>query len=170
LKLLLLGWHLLGDDESCLIFNALVENTSVQELSNINPCRFGFPTYTRIWSILKCNEQLNRVALLLAPPPPPPPPWQQQQQEDMMLKVSHKAITKFATVGFNNAGASAIFTLFQANHYCCKCASNPQLLLLSLLLLLSFLLRFTAAGPTMETSVLVILQRARMHGCCDGNK
>jgi hypothetical protein len=36
----------------------------------------------------------------------------------MMLKISHKAITKFAKVP-NNAGASAIFKLFQA---------RPQLL------------------------------------------
>jgi hypothetical protein len=112
LKLLLLGWRSLGDEETNLIFDARVENTSIQELPDINPYRLGFATYyTRIWSILKHNEQLNHVALLLAPPPPQ---QQQQQQPGIMPNVSHKAIAKFATVGFNNAGASAIFTLFQA--------------------------------------------------------
>jgi hypothetical protein len=72
------------------------------------------------------NQQLNRVNLLLAPPPPPPPLQQQQQLHQqqqprnvgmtMMLKISHKAITKFATVP-NNAGASAIFKLLQAHPY-----------------------------------------------------
>jgi hypothetical protein len=94
LKLLLLRWDLLEDDEIHLIFDALVENTSVQELPNINPRHLGFATYTRIWNVLKRNEQLNHVASLLAPPPPP---WQQQQQADIKLKVSHKATTRFAT-------------------------------------------------------------------------
>jgi hypothetical protein len=112
LKLLLLGWRSLGDEETNLIFDALVvENTSIQELPDINPYPLGFATYTHIRSILKRNEQLNRVASLLAPPPPQ---QQQQQQPGIMPNVSHKAIAKFATVGFNNAGASAIFTLFQA--------------------------------------------------------
>jgi hypothetical protein len=79
--------------------------------------------YASIKRSLKRNEQLNRVTLLLVSPPPPPPMLRQQQQQQqqqqqnttsMMLKISHKAITKFATVGSNNAGTSAIFKLFQA--------------------------------------------------------
>jgi hypothetical protein len=56
-----------------------------------------------------CNQQLNRVVLLLIPPPPT-----QQHATSMVLKISHKVITKFATVGSSNAGASAMFKLFQA--------------------------------------------------------
>jgi Leucine Rich repeat len=65
------------------------------------------------------NQQLNRVNLLLLAPQR----QQQQQQQRIhagagMLKISHKAITKFATVP-DTAGACAIFKLFQA---------RPQLL------------------------------------------
>jgi Leucine Rich repeat len=61
------------------------------------------------------NQQLNRVALLLVPPPPPLQRRQQQQHAtSMMLKISHKAIAKFATVPNNATGASAIFKLLQA--------------------------------------------------------
>jgi hypothetical protein len=95
---------------------------SVHELPGI-----AFPHEWRasIQNSLARNPQLNRVALLLVPlplpPPPPPPPLlqrqQQQQQQQhatsMMLKISHKVITKFATVP-NIAGASAIFKLFAA--------------------------------------------------------
>jgi hypothetical protein len=78
-------------------------------------------TYASIKNCLKRNQQLNRVALLLVPPP-----LQQQQQRShsagtMMLKVSHRAIAKFAIVvpARINAGASAVFKLLQ---------SRPQLL------------------------------------------
>jgi hypothetical protein len=94
------------------------QNSTVQELPEINDYNFPtvyaqkFPTasYASIKNSLIRNRQLNRANLLLAPPPP------QQQQRNagtMMLKISHKAITKFA-VAPDNAGASAIFKLFQA--------------------------------------------------------
>jgi hypothetical protein len=91
-------------------------------------------SYASIQSSLKRNQQLNRVALLLAPPPSPLLQRQQQQYHatNMMLKISHMAITKYATVP-NNAGMSAIFKLAvpsptgtagkanQTTSYCCHC-------------------------------------------------
>jgi hypothetical protein len=98
-----------------------VRNTSLQELPMIRPQDFPgdqaiqIATFSSINNSLTRNRQLNLAnTLLLAPPPPP---QQQQQQRNvaasMMLKISHKAIAKFAMVP-NNSGASAIFKLFQA--------------------------------------------------------
>jgi Leucine Rich repeat len=85
---------------------ALKQNTTVQELLGI-PAAGELCDAARI--IFARNQQLNHVNLLLAPQ------QQQQQQQQlqrnagtMMLKISHKAIAKFATVPYN-AGASAIF-------------------------------------------------------------
>jgi hypothetical protein len=105
------------------------KKSNVQELPGIEYCNFSgdnainIATVTNIQSSLTRNQQLNRVALLLVPPPPPPPlqrqrQRQQQQQQHatsrMMLRMAHKAIAKFATVGSdNNAGTTAIFKLFQ---------------------------------------------------------
>jgi hypothetical protein len=76
-------------------------------------------TFASINNSLTRNRQLNHVNnLLLARPRPPPPLQQPNAAATMMLKVSNKAIAKFATVT-NNAGASAIFQLF---------TSRPQLL------------------------------------------
>jgi hypothetical protein len=94
--------------------------SSVQKLPLTSPYHFPKDSRDAIYASIKCslirNHQVNRVALLLVPPPPTPHLQQQQQQHatGMMLKISHKAITKFATVGSNNAGTSAIFKLFQA--------------------------------------------------------
>jgi hypothetical protein len=94
------------------------KKSSVEELPGIVlPFCSRAENYASINNSLTRNKQLNRVDLLLAPPP-----QQQQQQRNsattMMLKISHKAITTFALVR-GNAGASAIFNLFQA---------RPQLL------------------------------------------
>jgi Leucine Rich repeat len=96
------------------------KKSAVQKLPGINEDDFYLDGakvsshYNTIINSLSRNRQLNSLNLLLAPPPPPLP--QQQQQRNvgtMMLKISHKAIAKFAMVA-NNAGASAIFKLFQA--------------------------------------------------------
>jgi hypothetical protein len=90
--------------------------SSVQELPLIRkkdfPVNIRDASYASIQNSLIRNQQLNRVALLLAPPPLPPL-QRQQHATRMMLKISHKSITKFATIP-NNAGASAIFKLLQA--------------------------------------------------------
>jgi Ran GTPase-activating protein (RanGAP) involved in mRNA processing and transport len=100
------------------VYSLQHKNCSVQDLSDLE--RDYFPGKQDVQNSLKRNQQLNRVNLLLAPPPPPPLRQQQQQQQQqrthagtMMLKVYHKAITQFATAP-NNAGACAIFKLFQA--------------------------------------------------------
>jgi hypothetical protein len=46
-----------------------------------------------------------------------------------MLKVSHKAILKFATAVPNNVGTSAISNCFKPDRHCWKSASNDRLLL-----------------------------------------
>jgi Leucine Rich repeat len=99
------------------------KKSSVQELPGITP---DFPNsitasmYATITNSLIRNQQLNRVNLLLAPltlqhhhQPP-------TGTTTFWIKTCHKAIAKFANkVIPNNAGASAIFKLFQA---------RPQLL------------------------------------------
>jgi hypothetical protein len=80
------------------------------------PFKIRTATDASINNSLKRNLQLNRVTSLLVPPPPPSLQRQQQQHAtNMILKISHKAITKFAAVGNSNnaAGASAILKLFQ---------------------------------------------------------
>jgi Leucine Rich repeat len=102
------------------------QNSSVQELpgfrSLVFPVNIRAAALTNIHHSLTRNRQLNHVNLLLVPPSRGPQQQHQQYQRNhagtMMLKISHKAITKFATVP-NNAGASAIFKLFTA---------RPQLL------------------------------------------
>jgi hypothetical protein len=70
-------------------------------------------TLTSIKNSLPRNQQLNRVNNLLSIPPPPPPLHRQQHAtSSMMLNISHKAITKLATVR-KNAGVIPIFTLLQ---------------------------------------------------------
>jgi Leucine Rich repeat len=112
------------------------KESSVQQLPGIRPNAFSGnireETYASINNSLTRNRQLNLLKLLLAPP-------EQQQQQPlrrrprstmMMLKISHQAITKFATVT-NKAGVSAIFKLFQARpHSFWRKESNKQLLLL----------------------------------------
>jgi hypothetical protein len=64
-------------------------------------------SYASINNSLKRNQQLNRVAWLLVPPPPPPLLQRQQQRHttsSTMLKISHMAITRFATTVPDNAG------------------------------------------------------------------
>jgi hypothetical protein len=98
------------------------QKSSVQELPGIDadnfPGRNSAASYASIKNSLIRNRLLNRVNLLLAPPPSQQQHQQQRNAATMMLKSWHKAITKFAKVP-NNAGASAIFKLFQA---------RPQLL------------------------------------------
>jgi hypothetical protein len=82
----------------------------------IHPCHFPaifrVASYASFQSSFIRNQQLNRVALLLAPQPAPL--QRQQQKQHATLKITHKAITKFAKVGSSNyTGASAIFKLFQ---------------------------------------------------------
>jgi hypothetical protein len=111
----------LEDDNKALRFAATLRHamSSVQKLPWVKPPSFSLnirvAAYASITNSLARNRQLNRVNLLMEHP-------QQQQQQQrqrnaaattMMLKVSHKAIATFATVP-DNAGASAIFKLFQA--------------------------------------------------------
>jgi hypothetical protein len=92
------------------------KQSSLQALPNVAPYDSYFPfdsgaaSCASIKNSLKRNQQLNRVNLLLVPPP------QQQQRRraaTMMLRISHKAIAKFASIPIN-AGACAIFKLLQA--------------------------------------------------------
>jgi Leucine Rich repeat len=87
------------------------KNSSVQEMPMSTEA-----TRASINNSLARNRQLNHVALLLVPQPPLPPSLQYHRNAGtIMLQISHYAIAKFAgTVVPNNAGASAIFKLFQA--------------------------------------------------------
>jgi hypothetical protein len=114
LKRIDLGYNrgMFNDEDAIQHFVTTLQRkkSRVQELPLINNDILP-AVYASIKNSLIRNRQLNRVNLLLAPPP-----QQQQQQRNagtMMLKLWHKAVTKFAMVP-NNAGASAIFTLFQA--------------------------------------------------------
>jgi hypothetical protein len=111
------NFGIFGDENVTQRFVSALQhiNSTVQELPGI--ASVDFPINIRkasnasIKNSLTRNKHLNHVDLLLAPPHPP-----QQQQRNattMMLKACHNAIIKFAKVP-NNAGASAIFKLFQA--------------------------------------------------------
>jgi Leucine Rich repeat len=105
------------------------KESSLQELPEIHPYLFPVniraATFTSIKSSLTRNQKLNRVMNLLFAPPEQqqqqPPPQQRRRAQHgntmMMREILHQAITKFAKVSdsnINNAGASAIFKLFQA--------------------------------------------------------
>jgi hypothetical protein len=116
---------LFNDDGATKHFVTTLQHTlsTLQELpwihENAFPDSSKVTTFASIKNSLTRNQQLNRLNLLLLAPSLPPLLLQRQHQTTiMMLKISHKAITKFATVR-SNAGASAIFKLF---------TSRPQLL------------------------------------------
>jgi hypothetical protein len=115
----------LNENNTRKFVSALDRNPFVQTLQMTDGEQQDLPdaTLANINHILKRNQQLNRVVDLLLAPPPPPPTWEHHQQNHrhhhhhrvalLMLKIWHKAITKFANVP-NNAGTSAIFQLLTA--------------------------------------------------------
>jgi Leucine Rich repeat len=121
--------HRVFDDEhTTLHFAAMLhKNTTVQVLL-LTGTRAPEELCVTTKIICARNQNLAQVNVLLAPPLSPP---QQEQQlrnvGSMMLKTSHKAITKFAATVPNNAGASAIFKLFQARPGLLEKVSNDQL-------------------------------------------
>jgi hypothetical protein len=101
--------ELFSDEDATQHFVTTLQRTKsfVQDLPGIRDY-IRATTYASIQSSLIRKEQLNRVALLLVPPPL----QRRQHATSTMLKTPHKAIAEFAMVP-NNAGASAIFKLFE---------------------------------------------------------
>jgi hypothetical protein len=101
------------------------KKSSLQDLVINLPLGDRDATYAKIKPSLIRNWQLNCVVLLLAAAAAAAPLQRQRQQQQQQryatsssmitLKISHKAIARFATVGDGNdtAGTSAIFKLFQ---------------------------------------------------------
>jgi Leucine Rich repeat len=125
------GLGIFNDPETTQQFVSTLQQkkSSVQELPLLRPYHFPGDKDRYIPTFASIQNSLNNVALILVPlpppPPPPPPPLQRRRRQQqhatssMMLKISHRAVTKFAAVPNKNAGASAIFKLFTA---------RPQLL------------------------------------------
>jgi Leucine Rich repeat len=96
-------------------------NSSVEELrwtgEAFFPRKISAAMDASIMHSLTRNKQLNRVNDLFLVPRPPLPPLERRRHRhatsSMMLKISHKAIAKLAATVPDNAGASAVFKLFQ---------------------------------------------------------
>jgi Leucine Rich repeat len=110
-----------NDENTTQHFSAtLIKNSTIVELPHIDaqhlpaPQHVGLVTTTSI--VCARNKCLNHVNLLLAPPQRPQQQHGTTSTNLFLLKLWHKAIAKLAMAGprGSNAGASAIFKLFQS--------------------------------------------------------